>query len=199
MRPITDNKYGGLQEDPVSPLSYRSDEGFPTNGEVSPLTSKTRPQPPATGSTPQYRPRPEIYKIAERKSVSKSNVQCKGTVANGRLAMHDSSPNIFVLSDGSDLSSEAREKSGRRPRSQSVRTHREQEMFVVPRSPQDHADHTRATLPNQGATVSTTSGNEPRSQSVPPATRHRAIPLERRICAHVSYDLSLNFPPDRPH
>ncbi len=178
MRPINDNKYRSLEHDPISPLSSQSDEEFPTNREVSPLTSPTRPQPIAASSLPHYHPLPDIYAIPQRKPMGRSNLHSKGTIVNDRLAMHSSSPQISVPSNDVGPRAEARKKFGQSPRSQSVRA---------------------PIRPTQGATIRTTCRRRPRSQSVPPAPRHQAIPVERRLCAHVSYVFSLNSLSCRPH
>lgn len=194
MRPISDNKYGSSQEDAVSPLSYRSDDEIPMNGGVSPLASPTRPQPLAASSSSQYQSPPDEYAIPQRKPVGESKMHDNGTVGNGRLAMHDSSSQIPSPTNGSGPSSKDEEKLGQCPQSQSFRALEQQDMHVLPQILQNHADHTRAIPHIQAATVSTKSRGRPRSQNVPPAPRHQAIPLERRICAHVSYVSSPHFP-----
>lgn len=180
IQPAREYRYDRAEEDPVSPLSYRSNEKFPKMGEpgseISPLSPSSKPTLIMTSS--KHLPPINVYTNPKRKPVRGWSVDHKGNVVIG-LPSKDDSANIHPAL-GNTVSKE-KETTAQRPRSKTSGVRPQQDVYVVPDFLQNHADHHAAPQPKQIA-ATTANPKEQRSQSCTGKSRRPSIARARRNC-----------------
>lgn len=176
-----DYGYDRAQEDPVSPLSYRSNEKFPKMGEpgseISPLSPSSKQTLTVTSS--KHLPPINTYTIPKRKPAGGWSVDHKGNVVIG-VPSKDDSANVHPA-PGNSVSKE-KETTAQRPRSKTSAVRPQQDVYVAPDFLQDHADHLRAAPQSKRIAATTATPKQQRSQSCTGRPRRPSIARAQRNC-----------------